>query len=112
MQYHICRYRRKRDKLVEKAAAAPIPTMWGPFTAYCFRSLLDGMEHIAMVKVSKKLNWQTYKSHGSVSIAMLYKCLFAPLSFLFFLFPSFICCKYSIINNGVYYLYRVKLEMD
>ncbi|XP_019177568.1 PREDICTED: bifunctional riboflavin biosynthesis protein RIBA 1, chloroplastic-like [Ipomoea nil] len=46
----LIRYRRKRDKLVEKAAAAPIPTMWGPFTAYCFRSLLDGMEHIAMVK--------------------------------------------------------------
>uniref|UniRef100_A0A5B7CA49 Putative GTP cyclohydrolase II isoform 1 n=1 Tax=Davidia involucrata TaxID=16924 RepID=A0A5B7CA49_DAVIN len=46
----LIRYRRKRDKLVERAAAAPIPTMWGPFKAYCYRSLLDGMEHIAMVK--------------------------------------------------------------
>lgn len=26
--------------------------MWGPFTAYCYRSILDGIEHIAMVKVS------------------------------------------------------------
>ncbi|KAG5245130.1 bifunctional riboflavin biosynthesis protein [Salix suchowensis] len=46
----LIRYRRKRDRLVELAAAAPIPTMWGPFKAYCYRSLLDGIEHIAMVK--------------------------------------------------------------
>ncbi|PNX95800.1 riboflavin biosynthesis protein ribBA, partial [Trifolium pratense] len=44
----LIRYRRKRDKLVERAGAALIPTMWGPFTANCYRSLLDGMEHIAM----------------------------------------------------------------
>uniref|UniRef100_A0A2N9F4T8 3,4-dihydroxy-2-butanone-4-phosphate synthase n=1 Tax=Fagus sylvatica TaxID=28930 RepID=A0A2N9F4T8_FAGSY len=48
----LIRYRRKRDKLVERAAAAPIPTMWGPFKAYCYRSLLDGIEHIAMVKAT------------------------------------------------------------
>ncbi|XP_065875165.1 bifunctional riboflavin biosynthesis protein RIBA 1, chloroplastic-like isoform X2 [Euphorbia lathyris] len=46
----LIRYRRKRDRLVELAAATPIPTMWGPFKAYCYRSLLDGIEHIAMVK--------------------------------------------------------------
>lgn len=46
----LIRYRRKRDKLVERSSAARIPTMWGPFTAYCYRSLLDGIEHIAMVK--------------------------------------------------------------
>ncbi|MBA0599562.1 hypothetical protein Gorai_005773 [Gossypium raimondii] len=45
-------YRRKRERLVELAAAALIPTMWGPFKAYCYRSLLDGIEHTAMVKVS------------------------------------------------------------
>ncbi|KAI8536328.1 hypothetical protein RHMOL_Rhmol10G0248600 [Rhododendron molle] len=45
----LIRYRRKRDKLVEKAADAPMPTMWGPFKSYCYRSLLDGIEHIAMV---------------------------------------------------------------
>ena len=48
----IDRYRRKRDRLVELAAGALIPAMWGPFKAYCYRSLLDGIEHIAMVKVS------------------------------------------------------------
>jgi len=45
------RYRRKRERLVEFTAVAPIPTMWGPFKAHCFKSLLDGVEHIAMVKV-------------------------------------------------------------
>ncbi|XP_009365819.2 bifunctional riboflavin biosynthesis protein RIBA 1, chloroplastic isoform X2 [Pyrus x bretschneideri] len=46
----LIRYRRKRDKLVERAGVAQIPTMWGPFEAYCYKSLLDGIEHIAMVK--------------------------------------------------------------
>ncbi|KAH1099765.1 hypothetical protein GLYMA_13G042600v4 [Glycine max] len=46
----LIRYRRKRDKLVERAGDALIPTMWGPFVANCYRSLLDGIEHIAMVK--------------------------------------------------------------
>ncbi|KAL1564632.1 Bifunctional riboflavin biosynthesis protein RIBA 1, chloroplastic [Salvia divinorum] len=46
----LIRYRRKRDRLVENASAARIPTMWGPFTAHCYRSVIDGIEHIAMVK--------------------------------------------------------------
>ncbi|KAL2342077.1 hypothetical protein Fmac_010017 [Flemingia macrophylla] len=46
----LIRYRRKRDKLLDRSSAARIPTMWGPFTAYCYRSILDGIEHIAMVK--------------------------------------------------------------
>ncbi|KAL2931144.1 Bifunctional riboflavin biosynthesis protein RIBA 1 chloroplastic [Bienertia sinuspersici] len=27
-----------------------IPAMWGPFTTYCYKSYLDGIEHIAVVK--------------------------------------------------------------
>lgn len=47
----LVRYRRKRDRLVECAGeAARMPTTWGPFQAYCYRSILDGIEHIAMVK--------------------------------------------------------------
>lgn len=46
----LIRYRRKRDKLVERASVARLPLGWGNFQAYCYRSLLDGMEHIAMVK--------------------------------------------------------------
>ncbi|KAK8930986.1 hypothetical protein KSP39_PZI016666 [Platanthera zijinensis] len=46
----LIRYRRKRDKLVERASVARLPLSWGTFQAYCYRSLVDGMEHIAMVK--------------------------------------------------------------
>ncbi|CAI9770059.1 unnamed protein product [Fraxinus pennsylvanica] len=46
----LIRYRRKRDRLVEHTSAAQIPTMWGPFNAHCYRSIIDGIEHIAMVK--------------------------------------------------------------
>jgi len=38
--------------LVERASVARLPLRWGNVEAYCYRSLLDGMEHIAMVKVS------------------------------------------------------------
>lgn len=54
------RYRRKRDKLVDRSAAARIPTMWGPFTAYCYRSIIDGIEHIAMVKVCNACNFTAH----------------------------------------------------
>ncbi|XP_039027648.1 bifunctional riboflavin biosynthesis protein RIBA 1, chloroplastic-like [Hibiscus syriacus] len=46
----LIRYRRKRDKLIDLAGVAWIPTIWGPFTAYCYKLILDGIEHIAMVK--------------------------------------------------------------
>lgn len=52
MNLHDDRYRRKRDKLVERASVARLPLKWGSVQAFCYRSLLDGMEHIAMVKVS------------------------------------------------------------
>ncbi|KAI9196409.1 hypothetical protein LWI28_023707 [Acer negundo] len=46
----LIRYRRKREKLVERTAISRIPTKWGLFQAYCYRSELDGTEHIAVVK--------------------------------------------------------------
>lgn len=46
----LIRYRRKREKLVEKIAVSRMPTKWGLFEAYCYRSKLDGTEHIAVVK--------------------------------------------------------------
>lgn len=46
----LIRYKRKREKLVERTAIARLPTKWGTFTAYSYKSKLDGMEHIAMVK--------------------------------------------------------------
>jgi 3,4-dihydroxy 2-butanone 4-phosphate synthase/GTP cyclohydrolase II len=45
----LVRYRHHREKLVERVAAARIPTEYGEFTAYSFKSLLDGEEHFAFV---------------------------------------------------------------
>ncbi|KAL7597999.1 monofunctional riboflavin biosynthesis protein RIBA 3, chloroplastic [Lactuca sativa] len=46
----LIRYRRKRERLVERVAISRLPTKWGLFEAYCYRSKLDGTEHIAIVK--------------------------------------------------------------
>ncbi|XP_068312046.1 monofunctional riboflavin biosynthesis protein RIBA 3, chloroplastic [Pyrus communis] len=48
----LIRYRRKREKLVERKAVSRLPTKWGLFQAYCYRSKLDGTEHVAVVKGS------------------------------------------------------------
>ncbi|CAK9140224.1 unnamed protein product [Ilex paraguariensis] len=46
----LIRYRRKRENLVERTAISLLPTKWGLFHAYCYRSKLDGTEHVAVVK--------------------------------------------------------------
>ncbi|XP_019159840.1 PREDICTED: monofunctional riboflavin biosynthesis protein RIBA 3, chloroplastic-like isoform X2 [Ipomoea nil] len=46
----LIRYRRKREKLVERTAISRLPTKWGLFQAHCYRSKLDTTEHIAIVK--------------------------------------------------------------
>ncbi|CAA7032165.1 unnamed protein product [Microthlaspi erraticum] len=44
----LIRYRRKREKLVERVTVARLPTKSGLFQAYCYRSKLDGIENIAL----------------------------------------------------------------
>ncbi|XP_077232905.1 putative monofunctional riboflavin biosynthesis protein RIBA 3, chloroplastic isoform X2 [Tasmannia lanceolata] len=46
----LIRYRRKREKLVERTAISRLPTRWGLFQAYTYRSKLDGTEHVAVAK--------------------------------------------------------------
>ncbi|KAL8496845.1 hypothetical protein ACS0TY_020505 [Phlomoides rotata] len=46
----LIRYRRKREKLVEKGAVCRLPTKWGSFMVHSYSSKLDGMEHIGIVK--------------------------------------------------------------
>ncbi len=46
----LVRYRRQNEKLVRRIAEARIPTRWGDFTCYAYESILDGEQHIAMVK--------------------------------------------------------------
>jgi 3,4-dihydroxy 2-butanone 4-phosphate synthase/GTP cyclohydrolase II len=46
----LVRYRRQNEKLVRRIAETRIPTRWGDFTCYAYESLLDGEQHIALVK--------------------------------------------------------------
>ncbi|CAN1333073.1 Bifunctional riboflavin biosynthesis protein RIBA 1, chloroplastic, partial [Linum perenne] len=48
--FDMIRYLKKREETVKLVAAARMPTMLGSFKAHCYESLLDGVEHIAMVK--------------------------------------------------------------
>lgn len=43
-------YRRHREKLVQREISIQLPTDFGDFRAVGYRSLLDGLEHIALVK--------------------------------------------------------------
>jgi 3,4-dihydroxy 2-butanone 4-phosphate synthase/GTP cyclohydrolase II len=46
----LIRYRRQRERLVRRVAEAVIPTPWGEFTGYAYESLLDGEQHMALVR--------------------------------------------------------------
>jgi 3,4-dihydroxy 2-butanone 4-phosphate synthase/GTP cyclohydrolase II len=43
-------YRRSQERLVEHVATARIPTKYGAFDAHVYRSTLDGLEHVALVR--------------------------------------------------------------
>lgn len=43
-------YRRRTERLIEHVAEARLPTAAGVFTAHVYRSVLDGSEHMALVK--------------------------------------------------------------
>ncbi|MGB0470602.1 MAG: bifunctional 3,4-dihydroxy-2-butanone-4-phosphate synthase/GTP cyclohydrolase II [Ilumatobacteraceae bacterium] len=46
----LIRYRRRSEKLVVRSAEARVPTEFGEFRCYSFRSLLDNETHLAFVK--------------------------------------------------------------
>ena len=46
----LIRFRRQREKLVKRVTDARMPTEFGEFTCYVYESLLDGEQHLAMVK--------------------------------------------------------------
>ena len=46
----LIRYRRRTEKIVEHVSDAALPTSWGLFRCHAYRSLLDGIEHVAFVK--------------------------------------------------------------
>ncbi|MDZ7838701.1 MAG: GTP cyclohydrolase II [Actinomycetota bacterium] len=46
----LIRYRKRKEKLVEKVSEIILPTKWGDFKALTYRSTLDNETHIALVK--------------------------------------------------------------
>jgi 3,4-dihydroxy 2-butanone 4-phosphate synthase/GTP cyclohydrolase II len=46
----LIRYRRRNERLVRQVAAVRMPTRSGEFMAYGYESLLDGEQHLAVVK--------------------------------------------------------------
>ena len=45
----LIRYRVQRERLVERVAATVLPTKWGEYTLYAYRSEIDRDEHAALV---------------------------------------------------------------
>jgi 3,4-dihydroxy 2-butanone 4-phosphate synthase/GTP cyclohydrolase II len=43
-------YRRRTESIVEQVAEARLPTRHGPFTARVFRDVVEGREHIALIR--------------------------------------------------------------
>lgn len=46
----LIRYRRRTEKLVRRVASVQLPTQFGDFVAYGYESLVDGEQHLALVK--------------------------------------------------------------
>jgi 3,4-dihydroxy 2-butanone 4-phosphate synthase/GTP cyclohydrolase II len=46
----LIQYRRRTERLVKQVAAVRLPTQVGEFTAYGYESMLDGEQHVALVK--------------------------------------------------------------
>jgi 3,4-dihydroxy 2-butanone 4-phosphate synthase / GTP cyclohydrolase II len=43
-------YRRRRQQLVRRRSSATLPTRYGPFMVHAYESVLDGVEHLALVR--------------------------------------------------------------
>jgi len=46
----LIQYRRRKEKLILRVEDTKLPTQFGDFTAIAYESLLDGKEHLALVK--------------------------------------------------------------
>lgn len=46
----LIRYRLRAESLLQLTSNASMDTRFGAFTAHCFRSTVDGTEHMALVK--------------------------------------------------------------
>ncbi|MBB5172972.1 bifunctional 3,4-dihydroxy-2-butanone-4-phosphate synthase/GTP cyclohydrolase II [Texcoconibacillus texcoconensis] len=46
----LIQYRNRKDRLVEREVSIDLPTQFGDFKAYAYSNVVDGKEHIALVK--------------------------------------------------------------
>lgn len=46
----LIKYRMEKDRLIEKVAETHLPTPFGEFKLYAFRSMIDDFQHLALVK--------------------------------------------------------------
>lgn len=46
----LIKYRRKKEKLIEKVAETKLPTSFGDFKLYAYKSMIDDYQHLALVK--------------------------------------------------------------
>ncbi len=61
-------YRMTKDQLVRRAVEAPLPTVWGDFTAVAYENDVDRYQHVALVK-------GTWKDDEAVMVRVHSKCL-------------------------------------
>jgi 3,4-dihydroxy 2-butanone 4-phosphate synthase / GTP cyclohydrolase II len=52
-------YRKNREKLVQRAASATLPTEYGTFEIHAYTNSIDGKEHVALVKGKIESNQPT-----------------------------------------------------
>lgn len=64
----LIRYRRAKEKIVTCISKARIPTEFGEFTGYAYKSDIDGTEHFAIVKGA-------IKGHENVLVRVHSECL-------------------------------------
>lgn len=46
----LIKYRREKERLIEKVAETNLPTSFGEFRLYAYRSMVDNYQHLALVK--------------------------------------------------------------
>jgi len=63
----LIKYRRKKENLIEKVAETKLPTSFGDFKLYAYKSMIDDYQHLALVKGDV--------SYGEVLVRVHSQCL-------------------------------------
>lgn len=69
------RHRQSTEKLVRESGYAKIPTAYGTFLATCFKSSIDGTEHLALVMGDVDVNTRSFQDHRGLLVGVHSECL-------------------------------------